>query len=250
MARAARTAAGPLRPRGHQVQLTDYHHQIVAGPDNMQKRVTVILLSAFLCSSSWAQHTNLLSTVSPKLKSFLAHSPAAAQTLAKAISDAFTNKAVRLFYFYPNTQPDRSTFEPLAFHFYPNLTGMPDVLICVAENQAPLDEFISILFEALNTKGDDRFAKLDEDARSGIISRPEYAREKLKVEFEAEKNTRDLLRALKLSKAETAGSHEHALYLGCPDTFEAFLPYLKKVNRHGDIFEAYQSLYDSLRKQH
>jgi hypothetical protein len=90
---------------------------------------------------------------------------------------------------------------------------------------------------------------LDQDARSGIISREGYAREKLKVEFEAEKGTRDALLALKLSNKETAGSAEYGLYVGCPNKFEDFLPYLKKVSRHGDVFQAYESLYDSLRKE-
>ena len=90
---------------------------------------------------------------------------------------------------------------------------------------------------------------MDQDAKSGIISREEYAREKLKVEFEAEKGTRDALLALQLSNKEKAGSVEYDLYVECPDKFEDFLPYLKKVSRHGDVFQAYESLYDSLRKE-
>jgi hypothetical protein len=215
----------------------------------MQKQVSAFLLSAFLCSSSWAQQSNILSTVSPKLRTFLGGRPAAAQTLTAALSSAFTNKTVRLFYFYPDKESEPRAFQPRAFHYYPNMVGIADVLICVAEDQDPLDEFISILFETLNTKGETRFAKLDEDARSAKISRAEYAREKVKVEFEAEKSTRDLLVALKLSKKETAGSVEYGLYLGCPDNFEDFLPYLKTVSRHGNVFQAYELLYDSLRKQ-
>ena len=209
----------------------------------MQKKVSAFLLFAFLCSSSWGQQSNILSTVSPKLRTFLAGRPAAAQTLTATFSSAFTNKTVRLFYFYPDNKS-----EPRAFHFYPDMVGMADVLICVAENQDALDEFISILFESLNTKGETRFAKLDQDAKSAKISRAEYAREKLKVEFEAEKRTRDLLLALKLSKKETAGSVEYGLYVGCPDKFEDFLPYLKRVSRQGDVFQVYELLYDSLRK--
>jgi hypothetical protein len=210
----------------------------------MQKQVTAILLSTFLCSSCWGQQSNFLSTVSPKLRTFLRAHPPAAKTLTAELSSAFTNTTVRLFYYYPDKE-----FKANAFHFYPNMVGMADVHICVAEDQYPLDEFISILFETINTKGVTRFAKLDEDAISGNISRTEYAREKLKVEFEAEKNTRDLLVALKLSKKDIGGSVEYGLYVGCPDKFEDFLPYLRRVHRHGDVFyHEYELLYDSLRK--
>lgn len=209
----------------------------------MRKHVTAFLLFALFSCSSWGQQSNLLSTVSPKLRTFLAKRPAALQTLTTAFSSAFTNKTVRLFYFYPEKGSDAR-----AFHFYPNMVGMADVLICVSEDQDPLDEFIAILFEALNTKGLDRFAKIQQDAKSGTISRADFARETLKVEFDAEKSTRDLLAALKLTKKETAKSVYYPLYIGCPDKAEDFLPYLKRVHRQRDVFQTYELLYDSIRK--
>ena len=209
----------------------------------MQKHVTALLLFALLCCSCWGQQTNLLNTVSPKLKTFLARHPAAVQTLTIAFSGTFTNKTARLFYFYPQKGADGR-----AFHFYSSMVGLADVLICVPEDQDPLDEFIAILFETLNTKGEARFIKIQQDARVGTISKSEFARETLKVEFEAEKATRDLLVALKLSKKEVANSVEYPLYIGCPDNVDDFLPYLKRVNRHGDALQTYESLYDSIRK--
>jgi len=218
----------------------------------MQKYATAFLLLLLHCSS-WGQQSNLLSaavlqsdlinTVSPKLRALLVQHTAALLTLTNAFSSAFTNKTVRLFYFYPEKGSDRR-----AFHFYPNMAPLADVYICVPEDQDPLDEFIDILFEALNTKGQARFAKIDQDARLGTISRADYAREKIKVEFEAEKSTRDLLVALRFSDKDIANSVDYPLYIRCPDSAEDFLAYLKNVNGHMDVFQAYEVLYDSIRK--
>jgi hypothetical protein len=87
---------------------------------NMQKQVIAFLVSAFLWSSCWGQQSNILSTVSPKLKEFLGRHPAADKTLIAGLSSAFTNKTARLFYFYRVSEA-----EARAFHFYPNMNGMP-----------------------------------------------------------------------------------------------------------------------------
>jgi hypothetical protein len=104
-------------------------------------------LSMLLCASSWAQQTNIVSAASPKLKKFISNHPEAAKIFTNAISSAFSNKTVQLYYFYSDDES-----EARAYHYYPNTVGMPEVIVCVRENQSSLDEFITILFETLNTK--------------------------------------------------------------------------------------------------
>jgi len=196
-----------------------------------------------LCASSWAQDNNILSTVSPKLKQLVSHYPETLKVLTNALSNAFSNKTVRLYYFYSDDES-----EARAFHYYPNTAGLPEIVLCVRENQKPLDEFASILFETLNSKCEGGFAKLFQDASSGAISREEFAREILQYEFEAIKNTRDLLATLKFGKKDINESYYYGRFIECPNEFENFLLYSKKVSPRRDAFEEYELKYDSLRK--
>ena len=61
------------------------------------------------------------------------------------------------------------------------------VLITIRENQQPADEFICLIFEALNSEGEKHFQEIIKRAEPGILSRTNFASEILKVEFEAVK---------------------------------------------------------------
>lgn len=58
----------------------------------MQKRFATLLLFTALHCSCWGQPSNILSTVSPNLKSFFNRHPAAFKALSSAFSDALTNR--------------------------------------------------------------------------------------------------------------------------------------------------------------
>jgi hypothetical protein len=197
-----------------------------------------------LCVSSWAQ-SNILGGASPKLKKFLSDKPQAAKIFTNAISSAFSNRTVQLFYFYSE---DDST--PWAYHFYPNQAGSPEVMLCVRENQTPLDEFITTLFEIENSKNEDNFTKISQDAYYGTISREQFAKDVLQYEFEATKDTRAILLALKLGKKETGNSYYYPRFLECPTNFDGFLSYSKNASTNRDVMKEYELKYDRVRKMY
>jgi hypothetical protein len=213
----------------------------------MRKSIYISLLAMLFCVSSWAQSSNVVSEVSPKLNKFLSDNPAAIKILTNAISSVFSNRTARLLYFYSN---DKSEFEARAFHYYPNVVGQPEITLCVRENQSPLDEFIAILYETLNSKGEPGFTKLSQDAYYGTISREQFAKEVRRYEFEAIKITQAALNTLKFSKKEINGSFYYRRFIECPTEFADFLTYSKKISPNRDLDKEYELQYDSLRKMY
>jgi hypothetical protein len=205
------------------------------------KSAILLWLTLCLCAPLLAQRDDVTTTVSPKLRGFLDHNPKAFQVLTNALRESFTNKAVQLYYFY-------STNESLAraLHSYPSES---DVSIYVRENQQPVDEYICFLYETINARREMRFRQLSEQAESGHISRHDFAIEVNKAEFNAVKMTRDLLAGLKFSKQEEAESYYCKRFRDCPNDFEGFLSYIRKVSPQRNVMADYEMKYDSLRKR-
>jgi hypothetical protein len=195
------------------------------------------------CFASQAQEQNILNTVSPKLKKLLNDNPAALSALTNILAEAFSTNSVQFFYFYSDDESKAN-----AFHYYPNTGGLADVLICVRENQTPLDEFISLFYEAANTRGQERFRNLVKQAKANTISRAEFAKEILKVEFEADKRTQTMLTLLKPTKKESANSYYYPRYAKLPSEFEDYLSWIRKISPQRNAIKEYESQYDWLQK--
>lgn len=164
--------------------------------------------------------------------------------ISSSVSEVFSNRTVSLVYFYSD-----DSSEARAYHFYPNTLGLPEVVICVRENQTPLDEFIDLYFETLNSRGEKRFAAIQDEVRTGKISKDDFVRELLRVEFDAIKDVRDSLLMLKFSRKEISGSHGYQQFAECPREFEEFISYTKRLNKgKRDIVMEYGEQYDSLRQ--
>ena len=195
-----------------------------------------------LLTDCWAQDTNFF-TLSPKLKALLAKNPPARTALSNACATAFSGRSVGLYYFYcDNESVER------AYHFYPNTMNQPAVVICVRENQYPWDELFCLLFELSNSNAQQKFAEIYEQAKAGTMSREEFPKAVLRLEFEAIKGTRDLVRGLHLSRSEKRKSHYYKLFLDCPNDFDGFLSYTKKTSKDRDPVKDYLNQYDTLRK--
>ena len=205
--------------------------------------LVIVFLCTLLSCASWAGETNVLRGCSPKLNQFLTEHPTALKTLNRVFSEAFSGRTVGLNYFYCEDE-----HQPNAFHFYPQNSGLPEVLICVRENQPPLDEFISVLFEISNSKGEAQFQQIFDKARAGTISRTDFPRAILKLEFEADKTVRDLLAHLDVGKREKAKSYYYRRYQDLPDDFEGYLSFIKRVSPKRNAIGDYELQYDSLRK--
>ncbi len=86
-------------------------------------------------------------------------------------------------------------------------------------------------------------------ARAGTIARGDFAGEVIRVEFEAMKSTRDLLRQVKLSKKEIGKSHYYHYFFDMPEDFERYLSFERGLfpPDHSALRE-YELYYDRLRK--
>ena len=202
------------------------------------------LMFLLIVLSSPAAETNLLSTLSPKLRSFLAANPAALTALTNTLSSAFSGRSVQILYFY-SQDPSR----PRAIHYYPQIVGAPEVWLCIRENQNTLDELMTIVFESLNSKNEKRFLELMQQGASGTLSRTEFATRVLKLEFEPMKATRDVLRSLRLTKKQRSGSETYDDIIACPDELTDFLPFLTKTWTNRNPMREYEAAYDALRKK-
>jgi hypothetical protein len=157
-------------------------------------------------------------------------------------SEAFAKRRVQISYFYTD---DDSI--PKAGHYYPNESA---VGITVRENQEPLDEFVCIVFEAINSENEKPFQEIVQQAQQGLISRERFARDILRLEFNAVLKTRDLLKRLKLNVGDMSTLYLYKHMMECPDTFDEFLTYTKAIspNHQRDPLEEYEKQYDLMQK--
>jgi hypothetical protein len=209
----------------------------------MNKRFISLLTAFFALITCRAQETNLLTALSPKLRSFVAANPGAMNELNRVYCSTFRTNTVQLTYFYSE---DHS--KPRAFHFYPHTADMADVVLCIRENQQPLDEFIDILFELLNSKNQSRFEALCEQAKAGSIQRRNFALAILRIEFESDLAVRKVLGEMRLTRKQKAESYYYDRIANCPSNFEESLTYRRKVSPQRDMIREYETQYDALRQ--
>jgi hypothetical protein len=197
---------------------------------------TCVLLRAETVISPLTSYAGgqLRCSFSPKPKEFLEHHPDASKRVAEVLS----NRVYGLYYYYSDEES-----AVRAFHSYPagGSNGSP-VSIVIRENQSASEEFIYLLFEALNSKAEDHFVDIIESGRAGKISKYEYARRILRKEFEAVKKTRDIVQQLNLSQSELSGYAQG--FIQCPNDFEEFLSYLRKLSPNRSAFDDYERQYD------
>ncbi|MDB6016687.1 MAG: hypothetical protein JWR19_1176 [Pedosphaera sp.] len=118
----------------------------------------------------------------------------------------------------------------------------------IRENQQPIDEFISLLFEIVNSTGEKQFLALSAKAEAGTISKSDFVRDVGIEEFKATKRVRDLLRKMTFNKNETLNSYFYKRFKDTPDDYEAFDLYSKKVSPNRDVTKDVESEYDFLQK--
>lgn len=202
--------------------------------------LTLLLISA--CYADTAASANDLHLMcSPKLRKLLEEHESAAQSLSNAVAEAFSHRSLRLYYMYSTDEA-----APPASHYYPD-QGV--VAILLVENQEPIDEFITLLYEVINSKGEKRFKELCDRAITGDISRTNFAYEVLRMEFKAAKETRDVLRSVSFNKSEISKSHQYTRLALCPDDYVEYLAYTEKLGfpKRDPIAEE-ELKYDSLRR--
>jgi hypothetical protein len=188
-----------------------------------------------------AQEAKIHDMFCPKLTQFLSEYPTASEWLQKLMDKSFAARQLRIYYYYSNDQSLANSF-----HYYPDTNS---VVIIVRENNQPIDEFIFLAYEALNSENQPPVEALWRKAQMGTIAREEFAREVLMLEFKAEKKFQALFGSLKIPTNETAKSIHYNQLMGCPDTFEEFISYTKKISAPKDPLEEYEIQYDAVRGQ-
>ncbi len=207
---------------------------------NIGKFVSSLFLLVGLCASAVAQQGDVSTIVSPKLREFLGKNQKALHVLTNTISEAFSNRTFQVYYFYSD---DDSIGR--ASHYYPDESV---VGILIRENQQPLDEFISLLFESINSTSEKHFQQVFEKVKSGAISKSDFVKEMDRTEFIAIKRTRDALKGIPVTKNEAGESYFYKRFVECPDGFDDFVAYSKKVaSPHRDTTKEWEAKYDFLR---
>jgi hypothetical protein len=189
-----------------------------------------------VCSK--AQDSSPLSKFSPKLKQFLRDHPAASTSLSKYLAEAFGKRRLEIYYFYTDNDS-----VPRASHVYPDSDS---VQIRIRENQSAVDECICLLFEVINSEGQQQFQQLVAMAKSRVISRSDFSKAMMRKEFEAVKRTQDIVRTYNLSPQEIAASYSYSRLMNCPGNFDSYLVYLKSASPQRDQALEYQRYYDSI----
>ncbi len=96
--------------------------------------------------------------------------------------------------------------------------------IFTRENQQTCDEYICFLFEGLNSKGEQRFQKLLQLCRSDAITRENFAKEFLRQEFEAVKETKKVLANIDFTPKEKTESHSYSYFMQAQVNLKHFCP--------------------------
>jgi hypothetical protein len=197
-----------------------------------------------MCPILRAADRKFLTSVSPNLRAFLAGHPTSLKVLTNALSEAFSNRTVQLYYYYSDDSDARR-----AGHFYPDTAGMADVIICIAQDSYVVDEYINVLYETLNSKGEKQFRELADRAKTGVISKDDFAKGIMRVEFDAVLKERDFVLNLGLSKKEIKKSHYFHYFADTPTDFDRYLLYVESLypTNHSPM-EEYEATYDRLRK--
>lgn len=199
-------------------------------------RILFLLILALLRLPLICQAEEFSSMLSFKLRRFLSDNPNASRALSNAVTTAFAHRSIRLYYFYSDDERLRR-----AFHSFPDESS---VSICVRENQSSVDEFLCLLFEVINSTSEKQFEEIYRAAEAGTVTKQDFAKGIAQAEFKTTKQVRELLKTIGIHSED---SYYCKAFLHCPDTFDDFLLYSKKVSRGIDPLGEYESQYDAIR---
>jgi hypothetical protein len=176
--------------------------------------------------------------MSPPLRSLLASHPVLRKPLDQVISEMPPGSTLHLRYGEPWTAS-----KPSCSHYYHG----DGVVVSMCTQMPAYDEYLGLYFEIANSLQRPRFEELFRRAQAGTISRDEFPIEVMKGEFIAMKRTTALVRRLPALK-EQRTSRLQPLVGHCPDDFDRFLAYGKRVAPERHPVQDYQEAYDELRR--
>jgi tetratricopeptide (TPR) repeat protein len=199
--------------------------------------LAVILVLTMLTKSVKADtSSDFLKTLSPELQQFLRENDSASKYLAGILEVQLRVRAFTVIY-------TTNYFGSTACH----VNKRPDLAeIWLSKGEEPLDEYLSLVYELLNSSHEEKFRNVREQASAKKISRRDFIREFIKIEQEAHLKLKADLRKLALSDKDIASSRQYELQLKMPDTFEEFYLGCKNVSDDWSPARDYSQMYDSL----
>jgi hypothetical protein len=203
--------------------------------------IVQMVLIVLLNTSSRAQTNQIFNMMSPKLKQFMVSHPETSSTLSNVVLEAFSNRTVILYYYYA---PPGDESASRAYHYYP---GDSSVGLVIRENQIPVDEYFCLIFEMLNSEGEQRFQELKKQAESGAVTKSDFVTGILQQEFKAEMRTRNLFGKFNLSKMEIKDSYFYKELMNEPTNYEEALIYKENQSTNHGLIEYYGQEYDIIR---
>lgn len=121
--------------------------------------------------------------------------------------------------------------------------------IVVRKNQHALDEYVSILFEMINSINEASFLKLARDAETGKVSRSEFSLRALEIEHSSVCQTRDLIARLAFAEQDIGDSELYYSFLESPNGFRDFVAYIQRTGSRIDAVQVYLDQYDANMKR-
>ena len=181
-----------------------------------------------------------LDSGSSQIKNLLENNPSLMREYTSIANKYFHNKAFQIQY-VENKNQDQAP----AYHYYTTFQDKTVVVVVLRGRKIPIDEFICLLFEMINSNGEDVFKKITIEAQSGLISRDDFPVKVLEKEFAAVLELKKILLSLEIDKEMLKDSAFYYKFMNSPDDFAKFLDYIKDKNiTHRDIVDSYLKQYD------
>jgi hypothetical protein len=187
-----------------------------------------------------ALYGSFIDSLSPKLQLFLKQHSSISNSFVESSREVLQTRRVQLYYFYA---ADPSV--PPATHYD---AAVNSTAIVVKENQEPLDECVCILFELINSTHESQFSQVVKKAYSGELSKSEFAKELLKIEFSSTIKVQKLLKTEKFESQETKSAEHYNRLLACPTKFDDYLKFIETTPSRNPVKE-YESQYEDLVKR-
>ncbi|WOO39674.1 hypothetical protein [Rubellicoccus peritrichatus] len=173
--------------------------------------------------------------LSPVLTEYLAENPKMNAVASKILREGIGDWPVEVFYFYSNDESRARAFHTVARE--------RKIFIFIRENQSAYDQFLCLLYEALNATSQPKFQKVVAEASKGNISAEAFAESIMQIEHGTTMRVQDILRKLSPSESDKEDSYLHNRIINCPADYEASREYTKRVSPNRDLKKEYIEKY-------
>jgi tetratricopeptide (TPR) repeat protein len=180
--------------------------------------------------------TAFVKSLSPQLQKFLRENPSASKYLNSILEVQLQVRSISVVY-------TNDLAGPTADHYCPK----PDrAVIELENNQAPLDEYLGLVYELFNSSHNEKFQELHDKARAKKIPKRDYVRALISVEQESYMKLKSDLPHVNFSAKDIAASATYESHLNVPENVEEFFLKTKNAPEEWSPPRDYGEMYDRL----